>query len=87
MLHRFLTLAGVPELRAEPASSENDVSPEVEVVIPVEKFWECQEMIHEIRYLKKSGQSTAKMTKELHKMIMPFVCQERERQALLNFKS
>ena len=86
MLHRFLTLAGVPELRSESASTENDVSPEVEVLLPVEKYWECLEMIKEIRYLKTVGQNTAKQVRGLHKMIMPFVCQERERQNLLNLK-
>jgi hypothetical protein len=87
MLHRFLTLAGVPELRSESASSENDVSPEVEVLLPVDKYWDCQEFIQEIRYLQKAGQSTLKLTQLLHKTVMPYVCHERERQVLMNIKA
>jgi hypothetical protein len=87
MLHRFLTLAGIPELRSESASTENDVSPEVEVLMPIEAYWQAQAIIKEIRFLRHSGQSYAKYIRQLHKLVMPFVCQERERLNLLNLKN
>jgi hypothetical protein len=86
MMHRFLTISGVPELRAESASTEADTVPEVEVLLPVDKYWAITEMIQEIRYLKHSGHSTSYATKALFRFVLPFVCGERERTQLQNIK-
>lgn len=83
MLHRFLTLTGVPELRSESASTESDAVPEVEVLLPVEKYWEVQEIIKEVRYLRQAGANTVRHIQRLHRLVTPFVVNERERQLLL----
>jgi hypothetical protein len=87
MLHRFLTLGGVPELRSESASTESDVVPEVELLLPVDTYWAAQELIREMRYLRHSGQSILRHTQRLHKLVTPYVTGERERQLLLGTKA
>jgi|GEM_PF-626187 len=86
MLHRFLTLTGVPELRAESATTDNDVVPEVELLLPVEMYWQAQEVIRELRYLRQTGQGGSALTDRLHRMLIPFVVSERERQVLVTAK-
>ena len=86
MLHRFMTISGVPELRSESASTESDVVPEVEVLLPVEKYWEIQELLAEIRYQKHSGASISTKMRLVMKKVMPYVCGERERLFLFNLK-
>ena len=87
MIHRFLTLSGIPELRSESASTEADVVAEVELLLPVEKYWEAQDLIRELRFLRHSGQSTVRLTAKLHKLAKPFVTGERERQILLGIRA
>ena len=87
MLHRFLTIGGVPELRSESASTDSDVVPEVELLLPVETYWAAQELIREMRYLRHSGQSILRHTQRLHKLVTPYVTGERERQMLLGTKA
>jgi hypothetical protein len=87
MLHRFLTTTGIPELRSESASTEADAVPEVELLLPVEKFWEVQEVIKEIRYLKQTGSNPTPLVRKLNRMILPFVITERERLILIGIKA
>lgn len=86
MIHRFLTLQGVPELRAESASTESDVVPEVEVLLPVETFWEVQNLIHEFRYMRHTGLNTNRLNQRLQRLVLPFVLGERERLMLITYK-
>jgi len=87
VIHRFLTLSGAPELRSESASTESDVVAEVELLLPVEMYWEAQDIIRQLRFLRHSGQSTARLTAKLHKLATPYVTGERERQLLLTTKA
>ncbi len=83
MLHRFLTLSGLPELRSESASTDADVVPEIELLLPIEIYWDAQEIIRQMRYLRHAGQATSAQGKRLFALVMPYVTGERERQLLL----
>ncbi len=81
MLHRFLTLSQVPELRTEPSAPEAGVS-DVEILIPVEVLWQMEEIIKEIKFLKSSGFSSTRQNTKLMSLMRPYIVNERDRIAL-----
>lgn len=78
MLQRFLTLGQIPEIRSEPSPPDRE-TPEVEVLMPVEAYWEVQQMIHEIRYTRSAGMSGTKQWQKFNRLIAPFIVAERDR--------
>ena len=81
MLHRFLTLSKIPELRTEPSSPEVGLT-DIEILIPVEVFWQMEEIIKELKYLKSSGYSGTRMNNKLMNLIKPYMVNERDRTGL-----
>lgn len=86
MLHRFLTLSHVPELRTEPSSPEAGMT-DIEVLLPVEVLWQLEEIIKEFKFLKSAGYSTSRLNNKLTKLVKPYVVNERDRIALLRGSS
>ena len=78
MMHRFLALGQLPELRTEPNSPEKAI-PELELLLPVEIYWQMGELIKELKYLRNAGQSTARHYNILQRLIAPFIVLERDR--------
>jgi hypothetical protein len=81
MLHRFLTLSQIPELRTEPSSPEAGVT-DVEILIPVEVFWQMEDMLKEIKFLKSSGYSSSRLYNKLVNLMRPYIVNERDRIAM-----
>jgi hypothetical protein len=82
MLHRFLTLTQIPELRTEPGNPDGGVM-DIEVRIPPEVLWQAEEMIRELKYLKSAGLSTLRLSKKLNQLLVPYILYERDRTAFL----
>ncbi|MFZ9520395.1 MAG: hypothetical protein ACO3A4_07950 [Silvanigrellaceae bacterium] len=78
MLHRFLTLSKIPELRTEASSPEAGVT-DIEILIPVEVLWQMEEIIKELKFLKSSGYSTTRMNNKLMQLMKPYIVNERDR--------
>ena len=78
MLQRYLSIGPVPELRPDPIQQEK-VGTELEVVIPLEIYWEIQEIIKEIRYARIYGHSTIGFWKKFEKLIYPCIVSDRDR--------
>lgn len=81
MLHRFLTLSQIPELRTEPSSPEAGVT-DVEILIPVEVLWQMEELIKELKFLRSAGYSTSRVINKLMSLMKPYIVNERDRIAL-----
>lgn len=81
MLHRFLTLSQSPELRAEPSSPEAGVT-DIEILIPVEVFWQMEDILKEIKFLKSAGFSTTRLNNKLIGLMRPYIVNERDRIAM-----
>ncbi|MEN9809513.1 MAG: hypothetical protein RLZZ488_1080 [Pseudomonadota bacterium] len=81
MLHRFLTLSQIPELRTEPSSPEAGVT-DVEILIPVEVLWRMEELIKELKFLRSAGYSTSRVSNKLMTLMKPYIVNERDRIAM-----
>lgn len=78
MLVRFLTLGADPELRTE-ASAVTKGYPEIELILPVEKFWEVQELLRQLRYTKQADLSTSRFWTKLALLVKPYIVHEKDR--------
>lgn len=78
MLHRFLTLTQIPDLRTEPGSIELGII-DVEVYVPVEVLWQAEEIIKNMKYLKAAGFSTNRQKTKLAKLLRRYLVTERDR--------
>jgi hypothetical protein len=78
MLHRFMTLTQVPELRTETGNPELGIA-DIEIFIPVDVLWQAEEMIKEMRFLKSAGFSTTALSRKLYKLLKPYVVNEKDR--------
>ena len=78
MMQRFVTLAQIPEIRSEPSPADRD-SPEVEVLLPVEIYWEIQGITDEIRYARSVGQSGSKYVQKFARILSRYDVNERDR--------
>jgi hypothetical protein len=81
MLHRFLTLSQIPELRTEPGNSESGII-DIEVLLPVDVLWQAEEIIRELKFLKASGFSTSRLSAKFNNLLKTYVVNERDRVAL-----
>jgi len=86
MVHRFLTLSQIPELRSEPSSLELGLT-DIEISVPVDVLWQIEELIREIKYLKLSEFSTARSQAKLMNLIRPFTVNEKDRDVLFSRNS
>jgi hypothetical protein len=78
MFQRYLSIGAVPELRADPVHSEK-IGNELEVVIPIDLYWEIEEIIKELRYARLQGNSTQKLWNKFSRLIYPCIVAEKER--------
>lgn len=78
MMHRFIQFGQVPELRTEPGNPDKGI-PEIEVLLPVEVYWQVTEMLKELRYARAAGQSTARLYALLKRTLTPHIILERDR--------
>ena len=78
MIHRFLTLTQIPELRTEPGSPELGIT-DVEVCMPVEVLWQAEEIIKNLKYLKAAGFSMSRPKAKLIKLLRRYLVSERDR--------
>lgn len=77
-MQRFITMGQIPEIRTEPHSGDYEI-PEVEVLLPVEVYWELQALIQELRYARVSGQSKTNTWRRFNRLVTPYVMLERDR--------
>ena len=78
MIHRFLSLGKIPELRSEPTNPELEI-PEVEVLLDVQTFWDLTEVIKQIHFERSTGQSASRHWQRLVKLVRPRLIWERDR--------
>lgn len=76
MLVKYLILGPEPEIRSDHGKTE---FPEIELLIPVDKLWELQEIVRLIRYTRASDLSAARYWGQLTSVIKPYVKRERDR--------
>lgn len=76
MLLKYLVLGPEPEIRSDQGRTE---FPEIELLIPVDKFWELQEIVRQIRYTRSSDLSAQRYWVQLSTVIKPYVKKERDR--------
>ena len=79
MFQRYLSIGPIPELRSDPVQSDK-VGNELEVVIPIDVYWEVEEIIKELRYARIQGNSTQKLWAKFVKLISPCIVAEKDRQ-------
>ncbi|APJ04124.1 hypothetical protein [Silvanigrella aquatica] len=78
MMQRFLTIGDLPELRSDPIQVDKTI-PEIEVFIPVDVYWEIQELIKNMRFARVSDLSIDKYWRDFHKLIYPCIIMEKDR--------
>ena len=78
MMQKFVTLGAIPEIRSEPTDPDKGLL-EIEVVIPVDIYWELQSLIRQIRYARMSGFTTNKQWQKFNRLIKPCILYERDR--------
>jgi hypothetical protein len=78
LIRRYFTVEAVPELRPEPGSPENGQQ-ELEVLLPLESFWEARELIERIKYCAASGQTPSQHWRHLKRTVSQYIVHERDR--------
>jgi hypothetical protein len=78
MFQRYLSIGIVPELRPDPAQSER-VGNEIEVVIPIDIYWEVEEIVKNMRYARIQGDSTKRLWARFAKLLYPCIVTEKDR--------
>ena len=78
MLHRFLTLTQIPDLRTEPSHPESGIH-DIEILIPVDVLWQAEGIIKELKFAKATGFSTARLQNKLFQLLKPYVVNEKDR--------
>lgn len=78
MLQRFLTIVDLPELRPDSIQSDKGI-PELEVFIPIDVYWEIQEIIKNMRFARVTGLTIDHYWREFNKRIYPCLIFEKDR--------
>ena len=78
MILRFLTITDLPELRPDPIQVDKTI-PELEVFIPVDVYWEIQEIIKNMRFARNSDLSIDKFWRDFNRLIYPCLVFEKDR--------
>jgi len=78
MFQRYLSFSAVPELRPDPIESEK-VGNEIEVVIPIDVYWEIEEVVKNMRYARIHGNSTKRLWAKFAKLMFPCIVAEKDR--------
>lgn len=78
MMLRYLAMDTVPELRSEIGNPDRNIM-EIEVMLPLETYWNVRELIEEIKYSKSTGDSAARAWKQFASMVLPCIVHERDR--------
>lgn len=79
MIQRFLTIGDLPELRPDPIQQAEKGNPELEVFIPVDVYWQIQEILKNMRYARVSDFSIDKYWREFNLLIYPCIITEKDR--------
>ncbi|KAB8033183.1 hypothetical protein [Fluviispira multicolorata] len=78
MLQRFLTIAELPELRPDPIQTDKSI-PELEVIIPIEVYWQIQDIIKNMRFARVSDFSIDRYWRDFIRIIYPYILLEKDR--------
>ncbi|BBH53526.1 hypothetical protein [Fluviispira sanaruensis] len=78
MIQRFLTIAELPELRPDPIQTDKSI-PELEVIIPVDIYWQIQDIIKNMRYARVSDFSIDRHWRDFIRLIYPCILLEKDR--------
>ena len=77
-MQRFLALGQIPELRSDPIDPERGI-PVVEIYIPVNTYWELQDIIKKMRYARAVGISVDHLWVEFANLVKERIVSERDR--------
>lgn len=78
MFQRYLTVGTLPELRPDPMQGDK-AGNELEVVIPIDVYWEIEEILKDLRYARVHGHSMAKLWERFGHLIYPCIVAEKDR--------
>ncbi|WP_186645250.1 hypothetical protein [Fluviispira vulneris] len=78
MIQRFLTIAELPELRPDPIQTDKSI-PELEVIIPIDIYWQIQDIIKNMRYARVSDFSIDRHWRDFIRLIYPCILLEKDR--------
>ncbi len=78
MIQRFLTVGDLPELRPDPIQADKTI-PEIEVFIPVDVYWNIQEIIKNMRFARTVDLSIDKYWRDFNSLIYPCLVFEKDR--------
>jgi hypothetical protein len=78
MFQRYLSLGNIPELRSDPVQSEK-IGNELEVVIPVDIYWEVDNLLKEFRYSRINGNSMKMLWSKFGRLLYPCIVAEKDR--------
>lgn len=78
MFQRYLSIGVIPELRPDPVQGDKAGS-ELEVVIPIDIYWQVEEIIKDMRYARINGHSTQRLWIKFSKLIYPCIVSEKDR--------
>lgn len=77
MLLKYLVLGPKPEIRSDLHGRTG--FQEIELLIPVDKFWELQEIVRQISFSVSADLSAQRYWHQLSTVIKPYVKRERDR--------
>jgi hypothetical protein len=78
MPQRFLIIVDLPELRPDPILADKSTT-ELEAMIPIDVYWQIEEVLKNMRFARVSNLSTEKYWKEFNKLIYPCLVIEKHR--------
>lgn len=78
MFQRYMSIGLIPELRSDPVLSDK-VGNELEVMIPIDVYWEIEEIIKDMRYARIHGNSTQRLWTKFVKLMYPCIIAEKDR--------
>lgn len=78
MFRRYLSIGNIPEMRADPIQVDK-VGNELEVLMPIDVYWEIEEIIKEIRYARIQGNSGQRLWTRFSKLVYPYIVNEKDR--------
>ena len=83
MIHKILSIGALPVLRSEPSSKES-LSVDMEVMMPIDLYWDLQELIYKMQYAHEHHLSLDAYWRRFSKKIKPCLLFEKDRQWYLS---
>ena len=78
MFQRFLIMGKVPELRPDAISTDKS-SNEMELMLPVDVYFDVQDLIKELRYARLRGEPTRRLYEQFARAVQPHILTEKDR--------